>query len=66
MLSKPLRVTETAERVALGLYLEDTAVESQQFLFFFFEWNDPFLTNGLHSIQNLTAYDSNTIQNQRA
>jgi len=33
VLSKPLRVTETAERVALGLYLEDTAVESQQLFF---------------------------------
>jgi len=61
VLSKPLRVAETAERVALGLYVEDTAVESQQLLLF--ECNDSFLTYGLHSIQNLTAYDSNTLQN---
>jgi hypothetical protein len=32
VLSKPLRVTETAERVAPGLYLGDTVFESQQLL----------------------------------
>ena len=32
MLTKPLRVTETAQREGPGLYSEDTAVESQQLL----------------------------------
>ena len=32
-MSKPLRVTKTAQRVAPGLYSEDTEVESQQLLY---------------------------------
>jgi hypothetical protein len=30
--AKPLRVTETGQRVASGLYSEDVAVESRQLL----------------------------------